>query len=64
VTARHLVDSAVEHACPEPRLFHYSRITAAGALLESDALCVGPKQSNGFYGSGIVNAYAAVTSRH
>lgn len=64
VTARRLVDSAVEHACPEPRLFHYSRITADGALLESDALCVGPKQANGFYGSGIVNAYAAVTSRH
>lgn len=64
VTARRLVDSAVEHACPEPRLFHYTRINDAGTVFESDALCVGPKEANGFYGSGIVNAYAAVTGRH
>jgi len=62
-TARRLAASATEHACPEPRLFHYTRINAAGTVFESDALCAGPKAANGFYGAGIVNAYAAVTSR-
>jgi len=62
-TARRLTDSATEHACPEPRLFHYTRINAAGTVFESDALCAGPKAANGFYGAGIVNAFAAVTSR-
>jgi subtilisin family serine protease len=63
-TARRLADTAVEHACPEPRLFHYTRIrSSAPFVVESDALCVGPKEDNGFYGAGIVNAYAAVTSR-
>jgi subtilisin family serine protease len=64
VTARRLAGSAAEQACPEPRLFHYTRINAVGKVFESDALCAGPKQDNGFYGAGIVNAYAAVTSRH
>ena len=62
-TARRLADSATEHACPEPRLFHYTRINAAGTVFESDAMCTGPKEANGFYGAGIVNAYAAVSSR-
>ena len=62
-TARRLAGSATEHACPEPRLFHYTRINTAGKVFESDALCAGPKGANGFYGAGIVNAYAAVTSR-
>ena len=62
-TARRLTGSATEHACPEPRLFHYTRINTAGKVFESDALCAGPKGANGFYGAGIVNAYAAVTSR-
>jgi lantibiotic leader peptide-processing serine protease len=62
-TARRLTDSATEHACPEPRLFHYTRITPTAGTVESDALCAGPKKANGFYGAGIVNAYAAVTSR-
>jgi len=64
VTAGRLTGSAAEKACPEPRLFHYTRINAAGTVFESDALCAGPKQANGFYGAGIVNAFAAVTSRH
>jgi len=63
-TAGQLADTAVEHACPEPRLFHYTRLRASVPfIVESDALCAGSTQSNGFYGSGIVNAYAAVTSK-
>jgi subtilisin family serine protease len=62
--AGRLADTAVAHACPEPRLFHYTRIrTTAPLVVESDSLCAGPTNDNGFYGSGIVNAYAAVTSR-
>lgn len=59
-----LVDTAVEHACPQPRLLHYTRIRPTAPLVvESESLCAGPKADNGFYGAGIVNAYAAVTSR-
>jgi subtilisin family serine protease len=55
--------SAVEHPCPTPRLFHYTRITPAGSVIEADAYCAGGLQKNGFYGSGIVNAKAAVSGR-
>jgi subtilisin family serine protease len=64
ISARRLADSAVDHACPEPRLFHYTRIQGDGSVVQEDALCVGPRKDNGFYGDGIVNAFAAVTSRH
>ncbi|PZS33395.1 MAG: peptidase S8/S53 subtilisin kexin sedolisin [Pseudonocardiales bacterium] len=56
-----LFDTAVPHACPQPRLFHYTRIRTNGTVAEADAFCAGPIQNNGFYGHGIVNAYAAVT---
>jgi subtilisin family serine protease len=59
-TRSKLYDTAVQHACPQPRLFHYTRIRAAGPV-ESDAFCAGPASKNGFYGHGIVNAYLAVT---
>jgi lantibiotic leader peptide-processing serine protease len=63
-TANRLTGTAVEHACPEPRLLHYTRIRPTAPLVvESESLCEGPKERNGFYGSGIVNAYAAVTGR-
>ena len=62
-TAKILAESAVDHPCPEPRLFHYTRIRANGAVVQEDAFCAGPAKDNGFYGEGIVNAYAAVTSR-
>jgi lantibiotic leader peptide-processing serine protease len=62
-TAERLADSAVEHPCPEPRLFHYTRVRADGTVADEDAFCAGPAGDNGFYGAGIVNAYAAVASR-
>jgi subtilisin family serine protease len=62
-TEAKVLDSAVEHACPTPRTFHYTRITPAGATVEADATCDGPKYKNGFYGRGIVNALAAVSGR-
>ena len=58
-----LYRSAVPEACPEPRLFHYERITAAGVRTD-DHLCQGGVNFNGFYGHGIVNAYQAVAGRN
>jgi subtilisin family serine protease len=55
-----LYQSAVEHACPQPRLFHYKRIRDDGSIGRETAFCAGPTSDNGFYGHGIVNAYAAV----
>ena len=63
-TASRLTGTAVEHACPEPRLLHYTRIRPTAPLVvESESLCAGPTEKNGFYGAGIVNAYSAVTGR-
>jgi hypothetical protein len=53
-----LETSATEHACPTPRLQSYAQ---EGRGPEFDAYCAGSPQFNGFYGYGIVNAYAAVT---
>jgi subtilisin family serine protease len=55
-----LYSTAAEHACPEPRLQTY---TNEGRSEEFNALCEGGEQFNGFYGFGIVDAYAAVTAR-
>jgi lantibiotic leader peptide-processing serine protease len=60
-TEKLLYQSAVPHACPQPRLFHYTRVRPDGSTGESDARCAGGLRDNGFYGHGIVNAYAAVT---
>ena len=54
--------TAVPHACPQPRLFDYTRIRADGTIATAQAFCAGPLQHNGFYGHGIVNAYAAVSA--
>jgi subtilisin family serine protease len=54
--------TAVPHACPQPRLFDYTRIRAYGTIATAQAFCAGPVQHNGFYGHGIVNAYAAVSA--
>ncbi|MEV1285960.1 S8 family serine peptidase [Micromonospora sp. NPDC049679] len=54
-----LLRTAAEHACPEPRLQTY---TNEGRSAEFNALCEGDENFNGFYGYGIVDAYAAVTS--
>ena len=52
-----LTSSASEHACPSPPLFSYVDV---GRPTEFDALCEGTTSFNGFYGHGIVDAYAAV----
>ncbi len=49
--------SASDHACPTPRLFSYADVDRPPAY---DAFCQGSPRFNGFYGEGIVNAYAAV----
>lgn len=53
-----LTESAAEHACPDPALMDY---TIVGRSAEFNALCEGDLEFNGFYGSGIVDAYATVT---
>jgi lantibiotic leader peptide-processing serine protease len=54
-----LTDTAARHACPDPPLQSYANV---GRPAEFDALCVGTADFNGFYGFGIVDAFAAVTS--
>jgi subtilisin family serine protease len=54
---RILKRTATEHACPNPRLFHYPDPDLPPAF---DAFCEGSKDFNGFYGSGIVDALHAV----
>jgi lantibiotic leader peptide-processing serine protease len=54
-----LLRTAAEHACPEPRLFSYVNV---GRPAEFDAFCEGDLNFNGFYGYGIVDAFAAVTA--
>ena len=60
-TEKLLYATAVPHACPEPRTYHYTRILLSGQVVEADAQCAGGIRDNGFYGHGIVNAYQAVT---
>jgi len=55
----HLLGTAAEHACPVPPLRSYAN---EGRPAEFDALCEGGLNFNGFYGYGIVDAYAAVTA--
>jgi subtilisin family serine protease len=52
--------TAAEHACPTPRLQSYVDV---GRSTEFDAYCAGGTNFNGFYGYGIVDAYAAVGGR-
>jgi subtilisin family serine protease len=51
--------TAAEHACPNPPLVSYADV---GRPAEFDALCEGGTHFNGFYGFGIVDAFAAVTA--
>ncbi|MFY1674998.1 S8 family serine peptidase [Plantactinospora sp. WMMB334] len=55
---QHLYRTASERACPTPRLVSY---TDVGRPAEFDAFCAGGRNFNGFYGHGIIDAYAAVT---
>ncbi|WP_433293858.1 S8 family serine peptidase [Actinoplanes sp. CA-030573] len=57
---RVLYRTAAEHACPDPRLQSYVDV---GRSTEFDAYCAGSEHFNGFYGYGIVDAYAAVGGR-
>jgi lantibiotic leader peptide-processing serine protease len=54
-----LLRTAAEHACPVPPLFTY---TNEGRPAQFNALCEGDLNFNGFYGYGIVDAFAAVTA--
>jgi len=56
---KHLYRTAAEHACPDPRLQSYAN---EGRSPEFDAFCWGDANFNGFYGFGIVDAFAAVTT--
>jgi subtilisin family serine protease len=55
-----LMNTAQHRACPTPPLQTYIN---EGRSEEFNALCEGTRDFNGFYGHGIVDAYAAVT-RH
>ncbi len=62
MTQRILENTAVEHPCPTPRTFSWHRVrSTAPFTVDNSATCAGPVANNGFYGNGIVNAYAAVT---
>jgi subtilisin family serine protease len=54
---RAIAGSAAAHACPAP-VTSYAR---EGRPPEFDAACEGDEAFNGFYGDGIVDAFAAVT---
>jgi hypothetical protein len=56
--ARVLEATATDTACPTPATVDY---TTVGRPAEFNATCVGDAHRNGFYGYGVVNAYAAVT---
>jgi lantibiotic leader peptide-processing serine protease len=59
-TEQLLYRTASDHACPKPRTLSYEDV---GRDASYTAFCAGPKTRNGFYGHGIVNAYAAVLRR-
>jgi lantibiotic leader peptide-processing serine protease len=61
LTEKILTGTAQETACPTPRLVTY---TNEGRPAEFNALCEGGTRFNGFYGHGIVDAYAAVRGWH
>ncbi len=52
--------SATKTACPVPAAYTYTRILPSGAVRTATHVCEGTKNSNGFYGSGIINATRAV----
>ncbi|MGH3353446.1 MAG: S8 family peptidase [Nocardioides sp.] len=58
-----LLKSATDKACPVPADYTYVRHLPDGTTSTSTHTCEGGKAPNGFYGSGIVNAKAAVGRR-
>jgi subtilisin family serine protease len=59
-TEQLLYQTAVPHACPQPRLLHYDVVRSSGTTTY-DQRCAGGVRDNGFYGHGTFNAYAADT---
>ena len=55
-----LIDSTSPRACPSPRRHGYSKEEREA---DYDAYCAGSPSFNGFFGHGMVDAYAAVTAR-
>ena len=53
--------TATDHACPPGGVQSYEDV---GRSAEFTATCVGNSSLNGFYGHGIVDAYAVVSGRH
>jgi lantibiotic leader peptide-processing serine protease len=53
--------TAQDHACPDPPLFHYPD---PDLTPDYTALCEGSATNNGFYGEGIVDAFAASKKSH
>jgi subtilisin family serine protease len=60
VVARVLKRTAQDHACPDPPVFHYPD---PDLTPDYTATCVGTADDNGFYGEGIVDAFAASKRR-
>ena len=60
-TQRIVQRTAVDHPCPQPRTFTWTRVLANGQVATQSATCTGGTGDNGFYGNGIVNAFTAVT---
>jgi serine protease len=58
---RVLLESATAEACPDPAAFTYTRTLPNGQVATSTHTCEGTAESNGFFGTGIVNALAAVS---
>jgi hypothetical protein len=52
--------TARDHACPEPRTFTYPD---PDLTPDFTAVCEGTTEFNGFYGEGIVDAFAASRRR-
>jgi subtilisin family serine protease len=59
---RRLYATASKKACPSPRDFTYTIVRSTGTQTMTHT-CEGAQAHNGFYGHGIVNALAAVSSR-
>jgi hypothetical protein len=51
--------TATDHACPNPPTVDY---TIVGRPASWNATCEGTAEYNGFYGDGIVNAFAALVA--
>ncbi|MFF2272808.1 S8 family serine peptidase [Agromyces sp. NPDC058136] len=55
-----LLKTAVDESCPVPADFTYTRNLPNGSVSTATHTCESAKKTNGFYGSGIVNAMAAI----